>query len=316
MKLGILGCGQLGKSLAGALRTTRFRPCVVVSRRLGSARLASKLAGGCSYGTEPSLLVAADAIVLCVPDDQIATAVSDLVRGARQAAADLETAEAGRRPARGRSTHESRRALAPVRPLAGRIVLHTSGVHSSAILGEAREAGAVVASFHPIQTFARVAPELFRGIYFAIDGEEPALRFCRTLARALGARTLTIAPEARPLYHAALSIGCNFFQTIEWIASELLEEARVKAPLRVIRPLLCSTLANLADVGFPQALTGPISRSDLETVRAHIEALERHRPELARLYRHVGRWTVGLAQLKGTITPEGARRMRRLLREE
>ncbi len=48
-----------------------------------------------------------------------------------------------------------------------------------------------------------------------------------------------------------------------------------------------------------QALTGPIARGDAGTVRKHLEALEQEDPELAELYRLLGRRTARLAAERG-----------------
>ncbi|NIP59655.1 MAG: DUF2520 domain-containing protein, partial [Gemmatimonadetes bacterium] len=58
-------------------------------------------------------------------------------------------------------------------------------------------------------------------------------------------------------------------------------------------PLTRGTLENLEKLGPEQALTGPVPRGDLETIRLHLRALE---PEERVLYRVLGRELIELVR--------------------
>ena len=62
------------------------------------------------------------------------------------------------------------------------------------------------------------------------------------------------------------------------------------------------------------ALTGPVARGDVNTVAAHLEALEAFSPELRRTYAALGRLTVDLALRKGTLSEDRAAEVMRILR--
>ena len=83
-------------------------------------------------------------------------------------------------------------------------------------------------------------------------------------------------------------------------------------------PLVVSTIKNVAEVGLPQALTGPIARGDIETITAHLYKLELVDSSLASIYRTMGCHTVGVALRKGSITRDKAKEIRSVLqcREE
>ena len=53
----------------------------------------------------------------------------------------------------------------------------------------------------------------------------------------------------------------------------------------MLAPLLRTTLANLLERGPAQALTGPVARGDVGTVRAHLRLLDGQAPRLAAAYR-------------------------------
>ena len=63
-----------------------------------------------------------------------------------------------------------------------------------------------------------------------------------------------------------------------------------------LAPLLNTTLKNLLGSGDPaRALTGPVARGDVGTVRAHLRLLDRESPRLARTYRSLSLEALTLA---------------------
>jgi predicted short-subunit dehydrogenase-like oxidoreductase (DUF2520 family) len=66
--------------------------------------------------------------------------------------------------------------------------------------------------------------------------------------------------------------------------------------LEAVLLLARGTLNNLEQLGVPEALTGPISRGDVETVRLHLRTLE---PRERELYASLGREILNLARDAG-----------------
>ena len=88
----------------------------------------------------------------------------------------------------------------------GDVVFHCSGVLDSACLDAAREHGAVVASIHPIKSFASplASAQTFCGTYCGLEGDAAA---CRVLDRSftdIGGNVLTIERQQKVLWHAVL----------------------------------------------------------------------------------------------------------------
>jgi predicted short-subunit dehydrogenase-like oxidoreductase (DUF2520 family) len=81
----------------------------------------------------------------------------------------------------------------------------------------------------------------------------------------------------------------------------------------VLRPLIDGTLANVARIGPPAALTGPVARGDAETVARHLEAIGARDPESLALYRALGIATVDVAEKGGHLDPTPAAALRRLM---
>jgi predicted short-subunit dehydrogenase-like oxidoreductase (DUF2520 family) len=74
----------------------------------------------------------------------------------------------------------------------------------------------------------------------------------------------------------------------------------------LIEPLLRGTLDNLAHLPPEEALTGPVVRGDLETLRSHGLALRQHLPQLVPAYAALTVETVRLAVRSGRLDPNRA----------
>jgi predicted short-subunit dehydrogenase-like oxidoreductase (DUF2520 family) len=176
---------------------------------------------------------------------------------------------------------------AMIAPWLGRasIVLHVAGSRGPEALLSCREAGAAIGVLHPLVSFAgpKQAPPL-RGATFVIDGDREAMRAARRLAGALGARVLAARVHG-PAYHAAASLAANGTVGLAAIAVDVWARLGLsrRSAERAVASLLESVVRNLAQVGLPDALTGPIVRGDAETVTRHRRALRAH-PSAARAY--------------------------------
>jgi predicted short-subunit dehydrogenase-like oxidoreductase (DUF2520 family) len=199
------------------------------------------------------------------------------------------------------------------------VVAHCSGALGSDVLVSARRRGCAVGSMHPLQTFPTVAAAIaaLRGAYCFIEGDPPAVAALECLAKDIGAQAVPIASAAKPLYHAAAVVACNYLTALLDAAGALCARAGIKPPTAraALAPLVRATLENVLAAGPEAALTGPIARGDVATVRRHLEALAGGEAELEELYRAMGRWTVALARRKGTIDAAQAQALRRALDE-
>jgi predicted short-subunit dehydrogenase-like oxidoreductase (DUF2520 family) len=190
----------------------------------------------------------------------------------------------------------------------GQILLHTSGANPArSILAAAAPHVRAVGTLHPLVSFAdaRVAvieEEGLRGVAFGIEGDEPARAVAKRIVRALGARAVILEAENLALYHAGAVMASNYVVALADAAQSLLIKAGVPADqaLPVLIPLLASVVQNLAQVGLPGALTGPVERGDVTVVERHLGALTARAPELVELYRLVGRDVLRLAREKAS----------------
>ncbi|MFA7426326.1 MAG: Rossmann-like and DUF2520 domain-containing protein [Desulfosarcinaceae bacterium] len=285
-QIAIVGCGRVGTALAIWLHRAGYPICGLASRRLQSAEAVAALIGPQPCSQEPQAVTAdADVVFITTPDGVIET-VCRQIAGA-----------GGFR--------------------AGSVVLHCSGALPSTILAPARQSGAWIGSLHPLQSFA--APSLdrnpFGGIIVSVEGDGPALQTAEALATDLNAHPQQILTEAKTLYHAAAVVASNYLVTLLDLAFTLLQGAGVPPgdAHGVLRPLIDGTLANVARIGPPAALTGPVARGDAETVARHLEAIGARDPESLTLYRALGIATVDVAEKGGHLDPTPAAALRRLM---
>jgi predicted short-subunit dehydrogenase-like oxidoreductase (DUF2520 family) len=117
-----------------------------------------------------------------------------------------------------------------------------------------------------------------------------------------------IAEERRSLYHAALASGANHLITLVVQAADLLREAGVAEPARMLGPLLSAALDNALRLG-DAGLTGPVARGDADTVADHIEALRDVSPEALRAYVALARLTADRALAARMLTAPDAQRL-------
>jgi predicted short-subunit dehydrogenase-like oxidoreductase (DUF2520 family) len=187
----------------------------------------------------------------------------------------------------------------------GQYVAHTSGRHGLAVLQPAADVGAHVLALHPAMTFTGTALDLPRlpGCAFGVTAEsEPAVAMATELVELLGGNLVWVPEDKRTLYHAGLAHGANHLVTLVVQAMELLRESGASDPASTLRPLLTAALDNALTMG-DAALTGPIVRGDVETVRAHLQVLASTQPSTLGSYVALGRATANTAVLDGRLLP-------------
>src|SRR6266508_4613883 len=112
--------------------------------------------------------------------------------------------------------------------------------------------------------------------------------------------------DALPIYHASAVFASNYFVVVEAVAQRLLRHAGLTDAdaWQALRPLVEGTLENLTRGEPGRALTGPVARGDVDTIRRHLESLT---PDDAILYRALGRAALELAGRRGMDEATAAR---------
>ena len=127
--------------------------------------------------------------------------------------------------------------------------------------------------------------------------------------KCLGAGVQWVAEEDRAAYHAGVVHGANYLVTLVEQASAVLRSAGVQDPVATLRPLMTALLDNALRSGV-DALTGPIARGDIETVRSHLAVLG---DEVRPSYVVLALATVDLAHRAGRLDADTVDRLRLVL---
>jgi len=182
--------------------------------------------------------------------------------------------------------------------------VHTSGKHGLAVLQPAADLGAEVLAMHPAMTFTGTDVDLARlpGCVYGVTATPATEQLARDLVADLGGSTVWVAEDRRALYHAGLAHGANHLVTLVTQAMDLLRASGAEDPAGTLRPLLTAALDNALSYG-SAALTGPIVRGDVETVRAHLADIAVSAPETLESYVVLARATANRAVLDGRLLP-------------
>jgi predicted short-subunit dehydrogenase-like oxidoreductase (DUF2520 family) len=199
----------------------------------------------------------------------------------------------------------------------GDIVFHCSGSMSSRELGAARAAGALVASVHPLKTFAepRDAVRTFAGTYCAAEGDDQALQVLQSAFERIGGNVSVIDAQSKLFYHAASVVVCNYLAALVETGFRCYEKAGIPRDIaaEMTRPILRETLENVIQLGPAHALTGPIARGDAPVVARHLQALDAWDTGVAAIYRSLGVEAVALARTRAEADVEALAAIEALL---
>ncbi len=111
-----------------------------------------------------------------------------------------------------------------------------------------------------------------------------------------------VPEDRRALYHAGLAHGANHLVTLVTQSMDLLRASGAVDPAATLRPLLAAALENALSYG-SAALTGPIVRGDVETVRAHLADIALTQPATLESYVAMARATANQAVVDGRLLP-------------
>jgi predicted short-subunit dehydrogenase-like oxidoreductase (DUF2520 family) len=282
----IMGAGVVGTALAARLVRAGVPVAGLHGRQAELSDAASAISGVlASSGEIPDILNQSDVVIISVRDERIKEIAERLVREKRLSK--------------------------------NQILLHTSGANASGdILSVARPHVKALGTLHPLVSFAdsRLAVEGMRTVAFGIEGDEAARRAAQRLVALLGARSVVLDAKNLALYHTGAVLVSNYVVALADLGKSLLVEAGVppEDALPALIPLMTSVVQNLAQVGLPGALTGPVERGDVSSVERHLETLKKRAPQLLELYRLIGRDVLRIALQKNPLDADAVARLETL----
>ena len=110
-----------------------------------------------------------------------------------------------------------------------------------------------------------------------------------------GARFLKVNEHQKKVLHTAAVMSCNYLTTLYGLVGDFLESeqfTKVEAK-QIVATTMGRTLEQLNEMTVEQALTGPIIRGDIDTIREHLKQLN-HNPQYLELYKNLGNSTIDM----------------------
>ena len=277
LRIGFIGAGRLGKTLAWSLAGAGLHVSAVASATPASARALAGSIAGCVTADAQAMVDSCDLIFVTTPDSAIAAT----------------TAALRWRP--------------------GMAAVHCSGVTEvSALAGAARD-GALVGGFHPMQTFADPVAAMVSlpGSTITLEAAEPLMAALEALTQRLGCRVNRLPPGMRGRYHAAAGYASQFINVLFGEATAIWRSwgATDEDALKALLPMAQGTLASIASAGIAGGMPGPVSRGDMGSVEKHVAALMPLGTDTIAFYRQLCARTVPLALAHGAIDAALAQRI-------
>lgn len=265
MDLIVVGPGRAGLSLALASLDAGHRVVGVLAREPEDAHAAARRLDTTTLSWEADL-VAADLLVVAVRDDSI----EEVAQRLSGRASAIEGA------------------------------VHLSGLKPSSALSALD--GPPIGSFHPLQTLPTPEAGATRltGAWIGVTSDDDLLSDrLFAFAASLGAKPFELDDASKPLYHAAAAAAANFTLAALAMSQRLFEAAGVD--FEAAAPLIRGVIDNALAMGPEQALTGPVARGDVGTVRAQLAAVRALSADLAEDFSAMVRATARVAGTSSEI---------------
>lgn len=244
MRIGLIGAGKVGTTLGKYLSLRGVSVSGYYSRTLESAVEAAGFTGTKVFDSLDALLEASDTLFITTPDGEIGK-VWDCIAGKK---------------------------------LSGKLVYHFSGSLSSHVFSGIEHTGAAGASVHPMYAFSDKFTSYlkFHTAFFVAEGQDMALEaFSALFGKTLGHRILKLGAENKMKYHAAAALASNAMLALFYESQVLLSECGFseEESRELFAPLVRNNVAAMLEKGPISAMTGPVERNDVETVKSHLLAI-------------------------------------------
>jgi len=151
-----------------------------------------------------------------------------------------------------------------------------------------------IAVLHPVAPISSHTISAENILFDAIGDPELLLVF-EHWCMEWGARFLKVNAHQKKVLHTAAVMCCNYLTTLYGMVGDFLEvEQFNKLEVRqILAASMGRTLEQLNDLPVEQAMTGPIIRGDIDTIREHLAILNHDQQRLA-LYKNLGNSTIDM----------------------
>ncbi len=275
MRIGFIGAGKVGFTLGkyitekldkiNSVYSDDFCVTGYFSKNSESAKEAAQFTDTKAYNNLGSITDSSDVLMLTVPDGEI-----------------LEV-------------WESLKSF----DLKDKIICHCSGAMTSQIFSGVTKAGAFGYSIHPMYAISSKTKSYkeIDNAFFTVEGDEKWLLGIKRFINLCGNECVIISSDNKVKYHAASVFASNlvtglFNQSVKLLTDCGFSENEAR---KAIIPLFSGNAEGVAKNGAVKALTGPVERNDIYTVKKHLQVLMGDEKEI---YAGLSKQLVGIAKKK------------------
>jgi len=241
--VGFIGAGKVACTMGKYLSERDIRVAGYYDTSEASADDAATFTNSRAFTNESDVIAASDVIFIATPDDVIVT-VWNKIR---------------------------------TMDIRDKFIGIFSGSLSSNLFSGIETTGAAGFSIHPMFAFSDRFSD-YRELHntkFAIEGDARAVGLIRALFEGLGHTVTEIDSDQKYRYHAAASVASNLMVGLYEMSLSMLmdcgfSESEAGA---FLTPIVQKNTSAMLSAGPVNALTGPIERGDVETVKHHLETL-------------------------------------------
>ena len=269
MKIGFIGAGKVGCSLGKYFKEHDIDVTGYFSKTKSSAQVATNLTGTIMYNDIETILKNNDTLFLTVPDNSI-DKLWDYIR-------NLD--------------------------IRNKNICHCSGSISSTAFFDAENKGASVYSIHPLCAISDklIGYKSLKSAVFTIEGSEKNLMKMRSLFKSCGNDIFTIKTDKKALYHAGAVMCSNLVISLYSLGVKALAKSGLDQEVakQMLMPLLKGNVKNIETLGIEKALTGPVERNDLITLKRHLQAFaDNGLNDESLIYNILSKELINIAQIK------------------
>lgn len=246
MNIGIIGAGKVGVSVGRYLKDNNIQIAGFYDIDCENAAFAEKFTQTDCFSDLEKLVRVSDTLFITTPDAVIGSVWDCIIKNNMS--------------------------------VQNKIVCHFSGALSSDVFTDSQSMGASVCSIHPMLAFSDklTSYRIPANTFFALEGDEMAVSALKSLFENLGNTVCRIDKSEKSLYHTAASVLSNELVAVLDMGYSLLEQcgfSRDEA-VRATQNLVLGNVKSVLENGCVNALTGPVERNDLQTVKKHVDCLE------------------------------------------
>jgi len=265
MRIGFVGAGKVGFSLGKYFTERNLCVSGYYSQNSKSSEEAALFTNTKYYETIEEIVKDSDTLFLTVPDGAIHKVYAKIAQS----------------------------------EIRGKIICHCSGAMSSEVFDGIRERGAFGYSVHPIYAFSdkRKSYQEISNVYFTIEGDRERMEELINLFHCLGNKAEILDKSEKVRYHLASVFASNLVAGLYDYASDLLKSCGLSQEFseKALIPLFLGNADAIGANGVVKALTGPVERNDVDTIKKHLASLKDDEREI---YVNLSKRLIKISELK------------------